>query len=215
MHQIRYRIAMIAAVGLVGCTSLGMKPVGFPTNPWLANDKPCATKECSVDDAVLAIAKAQAFCMDLREYYERGGQVTAGQKLFVGVFGSLAGSVFAITTAGTASKAWAGLSGATNGIQTQIDQTGPRQNTPIVVSQIAAEQLRFANVVRDSLNNAKYTEAVNESVLLPGSCSAAAGQGLKAAADAADAAASGVSAANRETALATAAASARSAGQVR
>ena len=94
------KLAAAVGVGLLaaGCSSI--QSPGIPTSPWVGT-KTCAS-QCTPDEAVMAMAEAQNFCTVLRQYYERGGQVTGGQRLFVGILGTLAGSVFSVTAAGTA-----------------------------------------------------------------------------------------------------------------
>jgi hypothetical protein len=198
----------IAAVALL-CSCASIKTPGIPTHPWVGS-KPCEGKKCDQASAIEALAKAQTYCIELREYFERGGQVTGSQRLFVGILGSLAGTVFAVTAAGTAAKAWAGLSGATNGIQTQIDQASSKPGGPEVIELIAREQLASSARVREILS----TEAINwdrigaEAALLPNQCSAQAGLGLAKAANAVAAATLAASAADRAASAANAAASA-------
>lgn len=170
---------ILGASLLLGACSSVRSP-GVPSNPWLGGPPACSREsdKCTQADALQSIATAQAYCMDLREYYERGGQVTGSQRLFVGLLGSLAGSVFSITAGGTASKAWAGLSGATNGIQTQIDQTSTKFDAPEAVELIANEQEKFSTQIKPLLENSNWSKAVSHSVLLPDACSREAGRGI-------------------------------------
>ena len=211
------RIVLVAGVAILTSACSSIRSPGVPSNPWLGSTAACsgsdANRECTFSEAVNAVAKSQAYCMDLREYYERGGEVTGSQRLFVGIFGSLAGSVFAITAGGTAAKAWAGLSGATNGIQTQLDQSG-RKSAPEAVEKIADVQLEFANGVATDFRQGHYRDVVQAAVLLPDRCSANAGLGLaKAGAEAAKAAASAASAASAADRAASAAQAAASAAK--
>lgn len=179
-------VALCLVAGLGACSSF--KPVGVPSHPWAGfvggQGTLCAVNDkCSQSEAVGAIAKAQVYCMELRETYERGGHVSAGQRLFVGVLGTLSGSVFAATAGGTAAKAWAGLSGATNGIQTQIDQSSARPGAnALIVGSVAEAELEFANTVKAALattGDERWNLAVNAALLQPGRCSSAVGRAVQ------------------------------------
>lgn len=169
---------VLLCLSLTACNSI--RSPGIPSNPWAGSGQACGeAKDCSRSDAIAAMTKSLSYCMDLRGYYERGGEVTGSQRLFVGVLGSLAGSVFAVLGGGTASKAWAGLSGATNGIQTQLDQGG-RKPAPEVIERIAQAQEEFATAVGKLVADGKWNQVVALAVVLPGRCDAAQGRGLAA-----------------------------------
>lgn len=167
---------------LGGCSTIAdsFKSPGIPSNPWVGRTA-CEAGGCTRQNALDAVARSQNYCSELREYQERGGQITGGQRLFVGVLGSLAGTVFAVTAGGTAAKAWSGLSGATNGIQMQMDQAN-RPSGPAVVEAIAKAQLDAAAELKQLMAVAVQTQlwepVVLAAVLLPNSCSAAAGMGF-------------------------------------
>lgn len=198
---------------LGGCAgwSDNFKSPSVPTNPWLSTP-PCTAKAgaCTQAEAIAAVAKAQNFCMELREFHERGGQISGGQRLFVGVLGSLAGSVFATTAGGTAAKAWSGLSGATNGIQLQIDQASGKPGGPLLVQEIANVQIAAAAEIKElmaaSVRTTVWDPVAIAAVLLPDRCSAAAGIGFAKQQDKAASEAAAASAAQAKAVLALAAA---------
>ncbi|MFJ4375183.1 hypothetical protein ACIP1T_21575 [Pseudomonas japonica] len=96
--------------------------------------------ECSYYDAYSSIMATGAYCRDVSNFYENGGNINSNTRLGVKILGVLAGSVFGITAGGSAAKAWSGLSGATNGIQSDLsDSALARSNRARVVAQILSE----------------------------------------------------------------------------
>ncbi|WP_336333200.1 hypothetical protein [Pseudomonas putida] len=96
--------------------------------------------ECSFDDVYSSIIATGTYCREVSNYYENGGNINSNTRLGVKVLGVLAGSVFGITAGGSAAKAWSGLSGATNGIQSDLsDSALARSNRARVVSKVLSE----------------------------------------------------------------------------
>lgn len=104
---------------LIGCTSAGgIKGAKWP---WKDGAIPCG-ETCEKEHALRAFIESSKYCRDVQNYYESGGFYATSSRLVVGTLGALAGSVFAPLAEGTAAKAWAGLSGATNALQSQMDE---------------------------------------------------------------------------------------------
>lgn len=114
-RRIALRICAVAAAALLsGCVSW----------PW-EGEKPLCTGSgavCTRADALRAYAKANEFCQRVVRGYQSSGTVSRSTKLAIGITGALAGGVAVPLANGSAKDAWAGLSGATNGLQTQVDQ---------------------------------------------------------------------------------------------
>ncbi|MGY0565710.1 MAG: hypothetical protein ACW7DQ_19760, partial [Paraglaciecola chathamensis] len=88
--------------------------------PWKVSENICQSV-CNSSEALDAINAASKFCREVQNYYENGGQRTNNAKLAVGGIGTIAGTVVAPVSGGSAAAAWAGLSGAANAFQLSID----------------------------------------------------------------------------------------------
>lgn len=88
--------------------------------PWKVEEGNCGGVACS--DPVSAFVTASEFCRKVHNYYEAGGTVAGYGKASIGIVGAVAGSVIAPVTQGTSTKAWAGLAGSTNAMQTYMDE---------------------------------------------------------------------------------------------
>lgn len=121
-------------VFILGCESLSFnRTAQWPwettqpcTPPKGANSASGASGEtyrCNLNDAMQAFLAASKFCRDVQNYYESGGKHSSEYKFWVGTVGTLAGAVVAPIAQGTAKNAWSGLSGATNGLQTSMEQS--------------------------------------------------------------------------------------------
>lgn len=109
---------LTAALILTGCGTLKTKTAQWP---W-TDKKVCQVEsECRLADALEAYAEASYFCREVHNYYERNGFVGDGASTAIGVVGALSGAVAAPLASGSAAKAWAGLSGATNAMQTNMN----------------------------------------------------------------------------------------------
>lgn len=122
------------AVFVVGCESLSLNPTA--QWPW-TKTQPCTPPKpamgasgaggdsyrCNLNDAMTAFLEASKFCQDVQHYYESGGKHSSEYKFWVGTVGTLAGAVVSPIAQGTAKSAWSGLAGATNGIQTSMEQS--------------------------------------------------------------------------------------------
>ncbi|GHC10744.1 hypothetical protein GCM10010080_27940 [Thermomonas carbonis] len=60
------------------------------------------------------------YCREVHNWYEADGSRTGLAQTGIGTFGVIAGTVAAPLSTGNAAKAWAGLSGATNAMQSSI-----------------------------------------------------------------------------------------------
>ena len=111
---------MLAVLGLLaGCVATGS---GWPYPNDELQRKVCAGGSCTQQDALLAFIKAQTFCREVHNYYERNDKNNGRLRVASDAIGAFAGSVVAQFTHGTATKAWAGLSGATNALRSSLDQ---------------------------------------------------------------------------------------------
>jgi len=115
-RRIALRVCAVAASAMLlgGCVSW----------PW-EGEKPLCTGSgaaCTRADAMRAYVKANEFCQRVQRGYQSSGTVSRSTKMAIGITGALAGGVAVPLANGSAKDAWAGLSGATNGLQTQVDQ---------------------------------------------------------------------------------------------
>lgn len=113
----------VVTFNLVGCASLTQRQTA--SWPWVEEDgsfKLCNKgASCTDQDALRAFEMASKFCRNVHNFYESRGQAGLGAKASIGILGTLAGAVAAPLANGSATKAWAGLSGASNAMQTQMD----------------------------------------------------------------------------------------------
>jgi hypothetical protein len=180
-------LSMLIVMSLTGCeTAYKQMKIGRPGTPWDHDfNGSCASDgDCKQKEAMAAVAAAQNYCSTLREYYERGTEISSNLKATVGITGILAGSVFAVTSVGTASKAWAGISGASNGVQTQINSNSSKQGSPEIIGAIAATQENFTKETLTTfedktLGQTVWTKIYLQAMMLPDRCGAAAGRAIK------------------------------------
>lgn len=114
-RRIALRVCAVAAAALLsGCVSW----------PWEGDKALCTGSDaaCTRADAMRAYAKANEYCQRVQRGYQSSGTVSRSTKMAIGITGALAGGVAVPLANGSAKDAWAGLSGATNGLQTQVDQ---------------------------------------------------------------------------------------------
>jgi len=116
-----FLIAMV--LSLTGCKTITQRSTA--KWPWLTEEGTFTLckedSKCKEQDVLLAFGMASKFCREVHNFYESRGQAGLGTKASVGIVGTLAGAVVAPLTHGSATKAWAGLSGASNAMQTQVD----------------------------------------------------------------------------------------------
>ena len=106
---------------LTGCASLTGISRGAKW-PWPAGNSLCADGACQDKDVLDAYLQAHIFCRSVHNYYESGGSRAGKTQIAIGAIGSLAGSVISPIANGSAAKAWAGLSGTTNALQTSVKE---------------------------------------------------------------------------------------------
>lgn len=162
-------LAVVAAALLGGCTTA-------PTLPWTGKDaqKLCQGGQCNDTDVLTAYLNASNFCRELHHYYEAGGNYAGYTKASIGVIGTLAGAVAAPLSKGTATKAWAGLAGATNAVQASMEDA---MSTTLALkrqSAIATAMVDFDDLVRAE-GQASASNGVLASVKMANACWAAVG----------------------------------------
>lgn len=84
--------------------------------------QPCSSATCSEQDARKALAAASHYCVRIMEYNANSRAMLGGSRVALSSIGALSGGVIAQVAGGTASKAWAGISGVTNGMQSKMDE---------------------------------------------------------------------------------------------
>jgi hypothetical protein len=96
--------------------------------PWKDKDRavvaldPCKQHRCEPGEARETYVRALSFCRAVHNYYERGGRVADGTRVYAGVAGALAGALAPAASEGGA-KVLGGLSGVTNAWQAGIDDS--------------------------------------------------------------------------------------------
>lgn len=114
-NQLKIALSSLSVMLLWGCTST-------PKLPWEGKEPQfCRAANCTEYDVVAAFTAASNFCRELHNRYEAGTTYAGYTKATIGVVGTLAGAVAAPLSKGTATKAWAGLAGATNAMQTSME----------------------------------------------------------------------------------------------
>lgn len=121
------------------------------------------------------------YCRDVHNWYEASGNQTGLAQTGIGTFGVLAGSVAAPLSTGNAAKAWAGLSGATNAMQSSIKDnlSGSLaiKRTKAVLDATTLAQSKFSQA---ALPNDKVLVAINMAVACAMAPAAADGAAMKA-----------------------------------
>ena len=110
-----------ALLALSGCASVNSQFFPKAEEPkWssLCKDEPSTSDSC----ARRAYERAMTYCVAKQAEYQDFDLATNQFRFGIGTVGAIAGAVVAPLASGTAAKAWSGLSGATNGIQTGYDQ---------------------------------------------------------------------------------------------
>ncbi|BBH12922.1 hypothetical protein [Chromobacterium haemolyticum] len=176
------------AVFIVGCESLSFNPT--VQWPW-AKTQPCTPTKlvknasgeigeayrCNLNDAMQAFLTASKFCRDVQNYYESGGKHSSEYKFWVGTVGTLAGAVVSPIAQGTAKSAWSGLAGATNGIQTSMEQSfssALNANRMIAVNKSyasgASEIVDSSGTVLHNASDSSYEQSVFRSIKMAADC---------------------------------------------
>ncbi len=114
-----YTLLPFLVIVLPGCSSFFSAPTAVW--PWKGSINICQSV-CTSSEALDALNAASQFCRAVQNYYENGGQRTNNAKLVVGGIGTIAGTVVAPVSGGSAAAAWSGLSGAANAFQLSIDE---------------------------------------------------------------------------------------------
>ena len=138
-----------ALLALSGCAAINDKIYPPAVAPdWSAICKDEAT--CKPEDrARRSYEAAMKYCVDKQDEYQKFDFTTSQFRFGIGTVGALAGAVVAPIASGTAAKAWSGLSGAANGIQTGYDQafsaareTNRRNELGTLINNFGAEYLK-------------------------------------------------------------------------
>ena len=163
------------------CFSIGacaMQHHTRPLWPWAIDASgaylsPCAGesgKVCNDQDALKAFVQSSAFCRSVQNFYEQGQTLSNETKVGVGIVGTLAGAVFAPLAKGSGTKAWAGLSGASNALQASIDQAF---SASIEIKRRAAVLGAYIDGVKNYNEAASYTAKVGAAVSMAVNCALA------------------------------------------
>jgi hypothetical protein len=159
-------ITLVFFVVLTGCGGDGL--IKSPTWPWGEKEanpqlQGCAAA-CTTTDMYQSVIAATTYCRAVSNFYDSSRNVNSRTRLGVKVFGVLAGSVFGVTAGGTAAKAWSSLSGASNGIQTDLgDEAVFRSNRARVISGLLE---RYHEEIKGSLVSRSVSEADRAKVVL-------------------------------------------------
>jgi hypothetical protein len=172
-------LVLVFVLFLTGCTKLGLTR-SDPVWPWTPKVESklsgCLNGNCSQKDAYEAVLATVTYCRQVSNHYENGGNVTDRTRLGVKVLGVLAGSVFGVTAGGSAAKAWSGLSGATNGIQSDLGENSLlRANRAKLISGILEDydkalQKPFS---KGSMSAAESSDVVRASLSTSARCAVA------------------------------------------
>ena len=119
------RTLIVMTLAFSTCACSGLQAKKSPIWPWPKIDAkppsiPCQADACTTREAMSAYLAASMYCREVHNFYESDGNRTGIAQTGIGTFGTLAGTVAAPLSSGNAAKAWAGLSGATNAMQSTI-----------------------------------------------------------------------------------------------
>ena len=159
-------------VALGGCATATQKE---PKEPEITDAQAftCAGT-CTDYEVSRAINHAFQRCRNTQNLYERRGFNSKSGQLAVAVVGALAGAVAAPIAKGSGAKAWSGLSGAANGIQTQLDE----QFSATIIAQerlaVSDAMVRGEVILRAAEKEANPPKEVFEAQVMAYECSMAA-----------------------------------------
>ena len=167
--------AILLGLGSVLLISCATTPA--PSWPWISDDGKtivpvcrAADGNCTEADVITNLSLASHFCRKVQNHYESGGFSSNEAKMTIATIGTLSGAVFAPLGKGSATKAWAGLSGSTNALQAALDQSFSA--TMILRSRAAVLQAYDENY--RELNNAATANAkVERIIVMAASCAMA------------------------------------------
>ena len=162
-----------------GCA--GLQPRKSPIWPWPKSTLPCQGDVCTAREGLSAYLAATMYCREVHNWYEASGDQTGLAQTGIGTFGVLAGSVAAPLSTGNAAKAWAGLSGATNAMQSSIKDnlSGSLaiKRTKAVLDATTSGQLKFSQTAHPT---DQVLVAINMAVACAMAPAAADGAAMKA-----------------------------------
>lgn len=160
-HLNAISLGLITMTLLAGCAA---EPAVWP---WKVSAEPKlagCTGVCTTPEMYESVIAATSFCRQVSNYYENTGNDNSRVRLGVKVLGVFAGSVFGVTAGGTAAKAWSSLSGATNGIQTDLgDEALVRSSRAKAISGLLD---KFHAEIKDSLSTNTIGDADRAKVVL-------------------------------------------------
>lgn len=117
----RMLISVCILTTVSGCAMFPQEP----DFPWTAENVPCAKAAvagvCDDAEVMKAYTMARAYCLQLSQKYEDGGDFINSSSFAIASLGTLAGAVFSPLAGGGAKTAWSGLSGSTNALQATLN----------------------------------------------------------------------------------------------
>lgn len=125
MRTARVVTAVIGVLILGGCETFKPSTYARPEWPWAKNEKCASVTGC---DITLIFNQASQHCAAMMRYAENRNFNTRVGRFGIGLIGTVAGSVIAPVTTGSTAKAWSGVSGASNALQSQMDSVFSSSN---------------------------------------------------------------------------------------
>lgn len=154
-------LGLMTTTLLLGCAA---EPASWPWKVSADAKLAGCSGVCTTPEMYESVIAATSFCRQVSNFYENTGNDNSRVRLGVKVLGIFAGSVFGVTAGGTAAKAWSSLSGATNGIQTDLgDEALVRSNRAKAISGLLD---KFHAEIKDSLSANTIGEADRAKVVL-------------------------------------------------
>lgn len=112
-------VIVASAMALSACAS-----TPWPWHPDASTnfDPPCEAATCTSMDAQNALSAASNYCIALINRDGGSKALIGGSQVALSTIGAVSGGVIAQFAEGSASQAWAGVAGATNGVRSTVDQ---------------------------------------------------------------------------------------------
>jgi len=163
-------LLVILCASTAGCSAI--QSVRGPAWPWpIDADKQETTVckgTCTDQDALVAFSKATQYCRSVWNFYENAGNYSNAAQLEIGWLGAISGAVIAPVASPTAAKGWAGLSGATNGMQKQLSDVF---SSTVAVKKQSAVAKFYQRQFSEVMNEKSPVIAVKKAMALAAGCS--------------------------------------------
>lgn len=154
-----------SCIFLSGCSFYDKHQINPPpTYPWkgVENIGLC-TPNCTDADAYTSVLAATQYCRGVSNYYDNKSTNAKTANRTIKFVGILAGSIFGVTAGGSAAKAWSALSGATNGLQSDLEDTSlSRSNRAKIISGLLE---KYHDTIQISITQKNPPDTIRNSIV--------------------------------------------------